>query len=150
MTHYIGLNLFIVVVVIESFKIKCNVQVASLVLVKVKQSDKIFGGYSSIGLNTLGNNCTFKDGYRFYKASDNFIFSFSNSEDIQNMKISRVVNDSKAIIVKTAGFNFGFGSLCMIDQNLHLNNYSGSYENVLDTDTVFTIEEIETFVLENQ
>jgi hypothetical protein len=65
----------------KSFKDKCNGQVASLVLIKVKNSNKIFGGYSSIGFNSIGNELLQFDfnGYTslsFYNSSDNFIFSF--------------------------------------------------------------------------
>src|SRR5437762_9195064 len=82
----------------KSFKNKCNGRVASLVLIKVKNSDKIFGGYSSIGLNSLGDNLLFNRIYgKFHYSLDNFIFSFENNEDMQNMKISRVVNRSQAM-----------------------------------------------------
>src|SRR5207253_1949503 len=82
----------------ESFKNKCNGRVASLVLIKVQQSYKIFGGYSSIGLSSLGDDCFIERDVRYYNSSDNFIFSFESNEDIQNMKIGRVVNESKAIL----------------------------------------------------
>src|ERR1044072_227579 len=126
-----------------SFKSKCKGQVASLVLIKTHQSDEIIGGYSSIGFNPIGKiNC---DGVLFYYSSDNFIFSFENGEDTKNMKISRVLNHYKAMLVhNNNGFNFGQGSLCMIDQNLYLSNDNNYYENHLNTESVYTIEEIET------
>ncbi|CAB4378182.1 unnamed protein product [Rhizophagus irregularis] len=66
--------------------------------------------------------------------------------DTHNMKISRVINSSKAILdYYDNGFNFGQGSLCMKYQNLYVNNRNGIYENNLNTDIVYTIEEIETF-----
>ena len=122
-----------------------------MVLVKVQNSNKIFGGYSSIGLNSIGNNRLRVDhdyGLKLYHSSDNFIFSFENEEDIQNMKISRVVNYSKAILDHiTNGFNFGRGSLSMCNQNLYVYNYYCNYENSLRTDTDYIIEEIETYVV---
>ncbi|GBC27629.2 hypothetical protein GLOIN_2v1470534 [Rhizophagus irregularis DAOM 181602=DAOM 197198] len=39
----------------ETFKDYCNGRVASLVLIKVQNSNKIFGGYSSIGFNSVGD-----------------------------------------------------------------------------------------------
>ena len=45
----------------ESFRNKCNGQVASLVLIKVQRSDKIFGGYSSIGFNSIRNDLLLTD-----------------------------------------------------------------------------------------
>ena len=131
----------------KSFKKKCKGQVASLVLIKVQHSDKIFGGYSSIGFNSIGDSFKVYDGFQFYYASDNFIFSFEDSEDTQNVRISRVRNNFKAIMVRKSGFNFGWGSLCMINQNLHVNNKSDSYENNLNTETVYAIEDIETFIV---
>jgi hypothetical protein len=118
-----------------SFKNKCNEKIASLVLIKVKQSNKIFGGYSSIGLNHT------------IKGSNDFIFSFENNYDIQNMRISRVIRKTKVIIANTTGFNFGF-ALFMMDDSLRLNNHDEIYESNLDTDMRYTIEEIETFVVE--
>jgi hypothetical protein len=64
-----------------------------LVLVK-KKSTEIYGGYN----NPIG----FTNSNRKYPASDSFIFSFENGEDIQNMKISRV--NSKCIKKKNFFF----------------------------------------------
>ncbi|CAB5329773.1 unnamed protein product [Rhizophagus irregularis] len=140
----------------KSFREKCKGRVASLVLIKVKDTNKVFGGYSSIGFCSLGNDFTLinNDDYhdfRFYNSSDNFIFSFENSEDTRHMKISRVVNKSQAILdIDRSGFNFGWGSLSMNNINLHANNHSNNYENNLKTDTVYTIKEIEIFNISNQ
>ncbi|CAB5329785.1 unnamed protein product [Rhizophagus irregularis] len=131
----------------ESFRKKCKGRVASLVLIKVKDSNKVFGGYSSIGVCSLGNDFDddlIRHGFQFYNSSDNFIFSFEDSEDTQNMKISRVVSNSHAIL-DHSGFNFGRSSLCMINQSLYLTNYIGNYESNLDTNKIYTIEEIETY-----
>uniref|UniRef100_U9SNW7 Serine-enriched protein n=1 Tax=Rhizophagus irregularis (strain DAOM 181602 / DAOM 197198 / MUCL 43194) TaxID=747089 RepID=U9SNW7_RHIID len=137
----------------ESFRKKCNGRVESLVLIKVKDTNKVFGGYSSIGFCSLGNDFT-TDGsnhHRFYNSSDNFIFSFEDSEDTRHMKISRVVDKSQAILDSDYnGFNFGWGSLTMGNVSLHANNYSNNYENNLKTDTVYTIEEIESFNISYQ
>ncbi|PKY58345.1 hypothetical protein RhiirA4_512175 [Rhizophagus irregularis] len=137
----------------ESFRKKCNGRVESLVLIKVKDTNKVFGGYSSIGFCSLGNDFT-TDGsnhHRFYNSSDNFIFSFEDSEDTRHMKISRVVDKSQAILDSDYnGFNFGWGSLTMDNVSLHANNYSNNYENNLKTDTVYTIEEIESFNISYQ
>ncbi|GBC04616.1 hypothetical protein RclHR1_05780007 [Rhizophagus clarus] len=134
----------------ETFKNKCKGQMKGLVLIKVKQSNKIFGGYSSIGFHSIGNNDTNYDLYsRYYYSSDNFIFSFENSEDTQNMKISQVINYDKAIYdYYGTGFDFGFNSLFMYkNQYLHVNNGDNNYENNLNTHEIYEIEEIETFVI---
>ncbi|CAB4433044.1 unnamed protein product [Rhizophagus irregularis] len=127
----------------ESFKNKCNGKLASLVLIKIKGSNKIFGGYSSIGFNSLGG---IKSELLYYNSSNNFIFSFENNKDIKNMKLGRVKNYSKAIMdYNDHGFNFGW-AMCMVNQNLCLNDY-GYYEKILPTDKIFNIEEIETFIV---
>ncbi|RGB41551.1 hypothetical protein C1646_751973 [Rhizophagus diaphanus] len=135
----------------DSFKEKCKGQVASLVLIKVKNSEKIFGGYSSIGFNTISNdllNFSYNDKFLFYYSTDNFIFSFENSEDTNNMKMSRVINYSKAVLdYDHSGFNFGRGSLFMKDQKLYVNNCYENYENNLQIYDWFNIEEIETFIV---
>ncbi|CAB4378205.1 unnamed protein product [Rhizophagus irregularis] len=131
----------------ETFKDYCNGRVASLVLIKVQNSNKIFGGYSSIGFNSIGDGYFVEFGYLWYSSSDNFIFSFEHGEDTQNMKISRVIDYSKSIIINRAGFNFGWGSLCMTNQTLHLNNSDNAYENNLHTNRTYLIEEIETFTI---
>ncbi|GBC01614.1 hypothetical protein RclHR1_04260014 [Rhizophagus clarus] len=132
----------------ELFKIKCNGRLASLVLVKGKKSNKIFGGYSSIGFNKLGDQCLIENNIRYYHSTDNFIFSFENSEDAQNMKIGRVINKQKAILEYfNNGFNFGWGSFCMYShQNFQVNNRD-FYEEISPYYIYDTISEIETFII---
>ncbi|GBB84562.1 hypothetical protein RclHR1_11120006 [Rhizophagus clarus] len=146
-----------------SFKNKCKGRVASLVLIKVERSNKIFGGYSSIGFNSLGvktrHPVVEKMGYK--ESSDNFIFSIE--DDIfypasfmysknpivikPNLKIGRVINRAKAMIKdRTHGFNFGCNSLSMINRTLQIKN-NGIYGKILHTDEVHVIKEIETFIV---
>ncbi|PKC66716.1 BTB-domain-containing protein [Rhizophagus irregularis] len=139
----------------ETFKNKCKGQMESLVLIKVKHTNKIFGGYSSIGFNSIGNNVPSLNGFdntKYYYSSDNFIFSFENDDDTQNMKISRVRNYNKAIYdYYGTGFDFGFDSLFMYhNQCLYAKNDSKIYEDNLNTNSVYEIEEIETFIVTKQ
>jgi hypothetical protein len=139
----------------QSFKNKCKGQIESLVLVKVKQSNKIFGGYSSIGFHSIGNNVSSTEGYdnsKYYYSSDNFIFSFKNSKDTQKMKMSRVKKYNRAIYdYYGTGFDFGFNSLFMYkDRYLYVNNDDRNYEDNLNTDAIYDIEEIETFIVTKQ
>ncbi|CAB4385826.1 unnamed protein product [Rhizophagus irregularis] len=128
----------------NSFVNKCKGPLERLVLIKVKQSGKIFGGYSSIGFNSIGDG--FRDLQQFYNSSDNFIFSFENSEDTQNMKISRVKDHNKAICCDGTGFKFGLDSLFMYeDQYICARNRSHAYEDNLNTNEIFKIEEIEVY-----
>jgi hypothetical protein len=133
----------------ESFKNKCKGQVESLVLIKVKYPSKIFGGYSSIGFNSIGDNLL-RD-RQFYYSSDNFIFSFESSENTQGMRISRVKNYDKAIYdYHNTGFDFGYDSLFMSENFCIANNRSCNYEFSLNTGKIYSIEEIETFILTKQ
>jgi hypothetical protein len=137
----------------KSFKYKCNGRIASLVLIKSRQTSKIFGGYSSIGLSSLGDACSNEYDIRFYYSSNNFIFSFENSEDIQNMKIGRVINNSKAMLEYSGhGFNFGQASFAMLDQIFLVTGSTNyNYEDTLNgTKIKGTIEEIETFIVTKQ
>ncbi|GES87737.1 hypothetical protein GLOIN_2v1762905 [Rhizophagus clarus] len=74
----------------ESFKKKCKGRVASLVLIKVKNTNKIFGGYSSIGFNPSGSDLVLE-----------------NSNDIKNMKINHVLDHDRAIL-NPQEVDFGF------------------------------------------
>jgi hypothetical protein len=133
----------------ESFKKKCKGAIASLILIKVQKSDKIFGGYSSIGFNSIRYPVVlsfYHDGFETYYSSDNFIFSFEKSKDTQNMKISHVIDYYGAISGNiNNGIGFGRDSLIIKNQKLYANNNSGIYENNLNTNTIYNIEEIEIF-----
>ncbi|CAB4431957.1 unnamed protein product [Rhizophagus irregularis] len=117
---------------------------------RVNYSNKIFGGYSSIGFNSIEDSLLriYNDNHRFYHSSNNFIFSFENDKDTQHMKISRVINYDKAIYDQSHnGFNFGYNAFFMTENHCIINNYSCNYENNIRTDTIYSIEEIETFII---
>jgi len=108
-----------------------------LTLVKCQGSQKIFGGFSSIGY------------YRWRWDSEDsdrcFIFSIEKSDDIQNMKLSRVKPSERALYDNDhQGFNFG-NALYMEGQNLYVNNRRGSYEDNINDNNIYIIEEIEVF-----
>jgi len=109
-------------------------------LIKV-QSKKIYGGYNPIG---------YARRHQSVSSSESFIFSFENNQDIHNMKIGRVINESCAIYEYYSYF-LSFGeSLYIYEtyQNLYLNN-NGNYDNIFDLDLqkciCLPIEEIEVF-----
>jgi hypothetical protein len=124
----------------KSFRANCNYQGPCLVLVK-KKSSKIYGGYNPIGFTNSNR--------KYYPTNDSFIFSFENSEDIQNMKISRVNSKftNHAIYEQNnKGFNFG-NTFYMIGSHVFFSN-SDIYDNVgniLDFNTNPDPEEIEVF-----
>ncbi|RIA83941.1 hypothetical protein C1645_742706 [Glomus cerebriforme] len=113
-----------------------------LILIKTKNLDKVFGGYSPLMLSSVST-------------TESFIFSFENSEDTKNMKISRVIDPSNAI---TSGWgrwgkwqkeeiNFGDCNLQLTDIYLHLSN-NDKYEVLCNSkykDETYEIDEIEAF-----
>ncbi|GBC02514.1 hypothetical protein RclHR1_04660007 [Rhizophagus clarus] len=155
---------------IETIKNKCKGQMEGLVLIKIKDSNKIFGGYSSIGFHSIGNNVqNFSIGSslnnsKYYYSQDNFIFSFENDEDNQNMKISRVINYGEAIYdYFDTVFDFGFDSFFVSENDyvddlysLYIYNYNDNYENNIsiisanESGEVYDIEEIEAFIVTKQ
>ncbi|RGB41559.1 hypothetical protein C1646_793802 [Rhizophagus diaphanus] len=117
----------------ESFKNEWNDNKKTLVLIKVKQSNKIFGGYNSDGCSSTKNSSMFYGNYY-----GNFIFSFENNEDTRYIKFSRNLNSSKTIYDgDITGFNFCWDALFGQEQDLCINNFY--LDNV--------IEEIETFTI---
>jgi hypothetical protein len=146
----------------ESFKKKCNCQLKSLVLIKIHESDKIFGGYSSIGFDFNQHYSSNSDSYtgfditrfsehyssysnRYTYSLDNFIFSFEND---YNCKKSCVLNPYRAMCSShNTGFNFG-ETLYMVDQVLYVSGGSYNYESNLCTESqTYNIEEIETYIV---
>ena len=123
-----------------TFNNKCSGQGPFVVLVKV-QSNKIYGGYNPIGYQSRK--------WKWLTSSNSFIFSFENDQDIHDMKIGRVINESRAIL-EDEGCNwyfFSFGNhLYINDQNLRILNV-GNYNHVFDfkKKTDLPIEEIEVF-----
>ncbi|CAI2171368.1 4483_t:CDS:2 [Funneliformis geosporum] len=126
----------------DVLKNRCYRQSPCLVLVKVRSSPRIFGGYSPIGIYF----CT---GGQWHRTSGSFIFSFEDSEDDQNMKVSRVTNNNRALYeFYDCAFNFGGGALFMDnDKNLHV-NYNLNYQCNLDEfASSYVIKEVEVFKL---
>ncbi|POG68470.1 hypothetical protein GLOIN_2v1778263 [Rhizophagus irregularis DAOM 181602=DAOM 197198] len=124
---------------INTFRTKCNEQGQCLVLVKHSNSTKIYGGYNPLCFtNTI---------MQYYNTTESFIFSFENSKDIQNMKISRVNNNYTLHENYNDGFNF-LNTLYMNGQQIYFDNhgyYDENISNVLNPylGTNFIPEEIE-------
>jgi hypothetical protein len=125
----------------DNFKNNCFRQYPCLVLVSVHSSPKIFGGYSPIGVY-------FCNGGQWHYTADSFIFSFENSGDIENMKISRVSYSNYALYeFYDCAFNFGGGCMSMDnDKNLHINNQYGYYYGDFQGNNVsYAVKEVEAF-----
>ncbi|PKK72425.1 BTB-domain-containing protein [Rhizophagus irregularis] len=113
---------------------RCAGKGAVLILIKVKYSEKIFGGYNPIGWDDADKKYNRKNFHypkqfnQYLSTTESFIFSFKNNEDIKNMEISRVVNSSYAIFNYLGnGINFGGGDLALENDRLSL-SYTGYYE----------------------
>ncbi|PKK74533.1 hypothetical protein RhiirC2_774662 [Rhizophagus irregularis] len=107
----------------NTFRTKCNDQGPCLVLVKSQQSTKIYGGYNPLQFTNSGGQ--WKSTY------ESFIFSFESSKDIQDMKISRVNNQSYAIYeCSNYGFSFGNTTFYMnSDHKIYFTSNQGYYDN---------------------
>ncbi|GBB98680.1 hypothetical protein RclHR1_00330007 [Rhizophagus clarus] len=151
--------------VCNNIRDKCAGQGAILILVQVKFSEKIFGGYNPVGWcnnNNNNNNRNINRGLRsqnqcnqYSSTADSFIFSFKNNEDTKNMKISRVIDPTYAICNSGNGVNFGGGALTLKNDYLSL-SYSDNYErldygysndmyDMYDMTNKHEVEEVEVF-----
>ena len=59
------------------FRNKCKGRIASLVLIKVQYTDKIFGGYSSIGISSIEGTPTI---YNNFYQTNNLIIMIDVAE----------------------------------------------------------------------
>lgn len=130
---------------VNTFRTKCNSQGRCLVLVKNQQSTKIYGGYNPL--------CFTHGTGQWHNTTESFIFSFENSEDIQNMKISRVNSSNADYAIHEHfknGFNFGNTLYLQGNLNIYFVNqgyYDSNVVNVLNPylGNNFVPEEIEVF-----
>jgi hypothetical protein len=131
---------------------KCAGHRAILILIKVKYSNKIFGGYNPVGWANQSNsrsqrNLMISQYPQYISTTKSFIFSFENEEDNKNMKISRVINSSHAIENYTGAGAINFGESDLYLENDYLSLYCGTYyEDTLElNENDYEIEEIEAF-----
>ena len=131
----------------SSFNEKCVNQGSCLVVTKCSQTNKIIGGYTSVGFD-------YCNGY--YGDSQSFLFSFVSNE-IKNPIICHVNNQNNALYYYNDGYGYGYnnsnysifnfgGDLSM--NNISLNNSNYNYNNIdLLNDNInsFNASEIEAF-----
>jgi hypothetical protein len=135
---------------------------ATLILIKTKELDKIFAGYSSVGFNLNEDDLINIYNSNYFK-SETFILSFKyNDEDIQDMKISYAdFSCCTGHTKKYTSWDSGCDALSIIDQKLHTKHIKGNvyswkhfenvsswrnyYKNKLTTTDIYTIEEIEVY-----
>ncbi|CAI2180425.1 9261_t:CDS:2 [Funneliformis geosporum] len=150
---------------------KCDGHEACILVIKVKENDTIIGGYNPIGWNYNSNTFfvkgrkTSRKGHRLDRAfsinsiiedywvntTESFIYSLGDGNDLNNFKISRVINNNYAIYEsyhQHIPINFGYSDL-VINGNVAGTCKKAYYEScILDT-CHFTIEEMEVFVFQD-
>ena len=134
----------------EKFHEICDNQSRTVTVIKAKDNNGILGGYNPIEWKS-------KCGYSATK--DSFIFSFKNSDRIENYILSRVKYEKRAIYNDPdSGPIFGFGDLVSLSLRFIINfGYDSrcikdSYEKrIRETENGFSTEECEVFqIIQNQ
>ncbi|CAJ0628991.1 9300_t:CDS:1 [Entrophospora sp. SA101] len=128
----------------NTFNNKCASQGSCLVVTKCDETNKIIGGYTSVGFNY---------NYGYYNDSQSFLFSF-NFNEIKKPIICHIQNFSYALYnnynngnYNNSIFNFGSGSLSMNNNYISCsNNNYYKQVNLLNNNTNnFNASEIEAF-----
>ncbi|RHZ72558.1 hypothetical protein Glove_242g9 [Diversispora epigaea] len=134
----------------QTFWDMCNGHAGTVVIIKVKGTDEILGGYNPLmwDNNTSG---------LYKETNDSFIFSLKNG-NVHNSILSRVKKSESALWYsnnanqKYTGPNFGEGSLRMWSgqSNFTIDNQftsfnNGAYEKPIRTDRSFLIIDYEVF-----
>ncbi|RHZ48307.1 hypothetical protein Glove_553g30 [Diversispora epigaea] len=114
----------------------CNQKTNLVVVVKVKDTDEILGGYNPIGWNSST--------FGFSETNDSFIFSLKNG-NIENHILVRVKNASKAIYSESDfGPNFGGNDFRMYRNTFNIYGIN-SYEKLIRKPAEFSIDDYEVF-----
>ncbi|UZO02545.1 uncharacterized protein OCT59_021024 [Rhizophagus irregularis] len=129
---------------VNKFHEICDNQPRTVTIVKVKGSDKILGGYNPVEWKSAGD---------YSSTKDSFIFSFDNSNSIENHILSRVKNENKAIWngewrSYSFGPSFGNSDLILYGNDFYDMSHcrKHSYEKeIRETEEVFSVEEIEVY-----
>ncbi|GBC10232.1 hypothetical protein RclHR1_09460005 [Rhizophagus clarus] len=131
---------------IKKFHECCDNKGPTVVIIKVRNSGEIIGGYNPLDWRSINNHsCTYCVNQKC-KTSDSFIFSLSSLSSGVIPKLSRVTSKKEAIIwCGNKGPCFGLQDL-WIQNNLRIGkSKQKSYENkIIDSET-FEIEEYEVF-----
>ncbi|GBB87675.1 hypothetical protein RclHR1_14160001 [Rhizophagus clarus] len=101
----------------ETFHSKCDNKGATIVIIKIKNSDHIVGGY---------NPLIWDSSNKYKSTNDSFIFSFTNRNDLQTAKVGHIKNDQTGnAIYSQQGYGPKFGGGHDL---LHYNNLNNSNE----------------------
>ncbi|CAG8480021.1 2365_t:CDS:2, partial [Acaulospora morrowiae] len=133
----------------NSFHNKVNGQGQAIVIIKVKDSGEIIGGFNASGwcnkkIRKFGRRTYISEYYDrgWIKNSDHFIFSFGSRDDYKTMKIGRLI-DKRYGVYDYGGSMIEFGgSDLLLDGTIGTCNKNHYDQCILDTDT-FIAEELE-------
>ncbi|RHZ72482.1 hypothetical protein Glove_242g35 [Diversispora epigaea] len=135
----------------QTFWDMCHGHAGTVVIIKVKGTDEIIGGYNPLAWDNSSASSNYKE------TNDSFIFSLKNG-NIQNSILSRVKAPNYALLYwdkdhqKSYGPLFGINELYMcsnqynftIDNNSYFGN-NGYYEKSIRTSGNFSIIDYEVF-----
>ncbi|GES83697.1 carbohydrate-binding module family 13 protein [Rhizophagus clarus] len=118
----------------------CDNQPGTVIIVKLKGSNEILGGYNPIEWKNIS---------KYSPTKDSFIFSFKNKDNIENHILSRINEEEKAIYNGNNGPSFGDTDLRIFYSEGNLNNFGikcikKSYEKPIIVE-MHDIEEYEVF-----
>ncbi|GES98947.1 carbohydrate-binding module family 13 protein [Rhizophagus clarus] len=120
---------------VEKFHEICDDQPRTIIIVKVKDSNEILGGYNPIAWKAYGYTDT----------KDSFIFSFKNNYDLDDHILSRVIDKECAII--NGNPSFGFYDLHLFDECYCKRM---SYEKpIRESKDLFSCDDYEVFQIMN-
>ncbi|RHZ48302.1 hypothetical protein Glove_553g35 [Diversispora epigaea] len=122
----------------------CNLKTNLVVVVKVKDTDEILGGYNPI--------CWNANAKIYYETNDSFIFSLKNG-NIKNHILSRVKNASYAIHNDSHnyGLNFGHNDFFMYSSDqFHVGSICGYEKLIRTTKGQFHMYDYEVFQIKKR
>jgi len=118
---------------VRSFERKCYNKGATLVIIKLKEEDKIIGGYNPIN---------WRGASKYHATINSFIFSFQSTLNPSTTILSRVRNEKNAIYDSAFGsHSFGDGDLRIFERCCILKDYEN---RIIETES-FKIEDYEIF-----
>ncbi|CAG8571482.1 551_t:CDS:2 [Ambispora leptoticha] len=127
----------------SAFHNKCDNKDATIVIMKIRESGRLIGGYNPIGWSS--RNMWVNSRYCF-------IFSFDDGIALHKSVLSRVVDPSRAVLCsQMIGACFGSGDLVMggargdFDMDLACSSNIQSYEKPITNLDRFSVEEYEVF-----
>ncbi|RHZ89897.1 hypothetical protein Glove_9g183 [Diversispora epigaea] len=136
----------------QTFWNMCHGHTGTVVIIKVKGTDEILGGYNPLMWDNTKSNNT------YMHTDDSFIFSLKNG-NIQNSILSRVATPKYALYYygkinqNSGGPNFGGNKLCLcsslsnftMDTESVCRTFNNSYEKQIRTTERFSIVDYEVF-----